>query len=189
MDDFRLWFFDVTSMSSASGVVTRCLYSSLSSSDEAGGCMKAGLVMSSTMRLQGSSSGKSAVRPRISFSHCGASAGGSPTPALCNAIAPNWTRKACQAWRWCGRSAGNAATSSRISAAYTSGNDAVTREESPGSTRNTGCVRRLNVKRNILYVGMTMAHDYQEIVTVEPGKRGGKPCVRGLRITVYEVLE
>ena len=26
-------------------------------------------------------------------------------------------------------------------------------------------------------------------MTVEPGKRGGKPCVRGLRITVYEVLE
>ena len=26
-------------------------------------------------------------------------------------------------------------------------------------------------------------------ITIEPGKRGGKPCVRGLRITVYEVLE
>ena len=25
-------------------------------------------------------------------------------------------------------------------------------------------------------------------ITVEPGKRGGKPCVRGLRITVYDVL-
>lgn len=59
----------------------------------------------------------------------------------------------------------------------------------PVSTRNTGSVRRLNVKRNILYVGMIMACDYQEIVTVEPGKRGGKPCVRGLCITVYEVLE
>lgn len=34
-----------------------------------------------------------------------------------------------------------------------------------------------------------MTQDYREIVTVEPGKRGGKPCVRGLRITVYEVLE
>jgi len=30
---------------------------------------------------------------------------------------------------------------------------------------------------------------YSEIVTMEPGKRGGKPCVRGLRITVYDVLE
>jgi uncharacterized protein (DUF433 family) len=30
---------------------------------------------------------------------------------------------------------------------------------------------------------------YKEIVTIEPGKRGGKPCVRGLRITVYDVLE
>ncbi len=26
--------------------------------------------------------------------------------------------------------------------------------------------------------------DYSGIITVEPGKRGGKPCIRGLRITV-----
>jgi len=32
-------------------------------------------------------------------------------------------------------------------------------------------------------------HAYLDIITVEPGKRGGKPCVRGLRITVYDVLE
>lgn len=25
-------------------------------------------------------------------------------------------------------------------------------------------------------------------ITLEPGKRGGRPCVRGLRITVYDVL-
>lgn len=31
--------------------------------------------------------------------------------------------------------------------------------------------------------------NYRDIITIEPGKRGGKPCVRGLRITVYEVLE
>ena len=31
--------------------------------------------------------------------------------------------------------------------------------------------------------------NYRDIITVEPEKRGGKPCVRGLRITVYEVLE
>jgi uncharacterized protein (DUF433 family) len=30
---------------------------------------------------------------------------------------------------------------------------------------------------------------YREIITIEPGKRGGKPCIRGLRITVYDVLE
>ena len=30
--------------------------------------------------------------------------------------------------------------------------------------------------------------DYRRIVTMEPGKRGGKPCIRGLRITVYDVL-
>ena len=30
---------------------------------------------------------------------------------------------------------------------------------------------------------------YEEYITIDPNKRGGKPCVRGLRITVYEVLE
>ena len=30
---------------------------------------------------------------------------------------------------------------------------------------------------------------YGERITMEPGKRGGKPCIRGLRITVYDVLE
>lgn len=30
--------------------------------------------------------------------------------------------------------------------------------------------------------------DYRQIITVEPRTRGGKPCVRGLRITVYDVL-
>lgn len=31
--------------------------------------------------------------------------------------------------------------------------------------------------------------DYRKYITLEPGKRGGKPCIRGLRITVYDVLE
>lgn len=31
--------------------------------------------------------------------------------------------------------------------------------------------------------------NYRGIITAESGKRGGKPCVRGLRITVYEVLD
>lgn len=30
--------------------------------------------------------------------------------------------------------------------------------------------------------------DYRKIITVEPGKRGGRPCIRGMRITVYDVL-
>lgn len=34
-----------------------------------------------------------------------------------------------------------------------------------------------------------MFMNYEKIITIEPGKRGGKPCVRGLRITVYDVLE
>jgi uncharacterized protein (DUF433 family) len=31
--------------------------------------------------------------------------------------------------------------------------------------------------------------NYRNYITIEQNKRGGKPCVRGLRITVYEVLE
>ena len=30
---------------------------------------------------------------------------------------------------------------------------------------------------------------FKDIITMEPGKRGGKPCIRGMRITVYDVLE
>lgn len=35
---------------------------------------------------------------------------------------------------------------------------------------------------------MTIAARYQDRITIEAGKRGGKPCIRGLRITVYDVL-
>ena len=31
--------------------------------------------------------------------------------------------------------------------------------------------------------------DCQHLITIEPGKRSGKPCIRGMRITVYDVLE
>lgn len=30
--------------------------------------------------------------------------------------------------------------------------------------------------------------NYKDVITIEPGKRGGKPCIRGMRITVYDVL-
>jgi uncharacterized protein (DUF433 family) len=30
--------------------------------------------------------------------------------------------------------------------------------------------------------------DYRTIITIEPGKCGGKPCIRGMRITVSDVL-
>ena len=34
-----------------------------------------------------------------------------------------------------------------------------------------------------------MSADYKRIITIEPGKRSGQPCIRGMRITVYDVLE
>lgn len=33
-----------------------------------------------------------------------------------------------------------------------------------------------------------MSVDYKKIITIEPGKRNGKPCIRSMRITVYDVL-
>lgn len=34
-----------------------------------------------------------------------------------------------------------------------------------------------------------MTTHYQDIIIIEPGKRGGKPCIRGLRITVDDILD
>lgn len=31
--------------------------------------------------------------------------------------------------------------------------------------------------------------NYQDYISIEADKRGGKPCIRGLRITVYDVLD
>jgi uncharacterized protein (DUF433 family) len=33
-----------------------------------------------------------------------------------------------------------------------------------------------------------MSNSYQHIITVEPGKRGGRPCIRGMRIAVSDIL-
>ena len=30
--------------------------------------------------------------------------------------------------------------------------------------------------------------NYRQRITIEPGKRGGKPCIRNMRITVYDIL-
>ena len=30
--------------------------------------------------------------------------------------------------------------------------------------------------------------DYKKVITINPGKRSGRPCIRGLRITVYDIL-
>lgn len=33
-----------------------------------------------------------------------------------------------------------------------------------------------------------MNDSWRSRITIEPGKRGGRPCIRGMRITVYDVL-
>jgi uncharacterized protein (DUF433 family) len=56
-------------------------------------------------------------------------------------------------------------------------------------TRIRFCVRARPEPR-IGSIPKTMENfvDYSQIITIEPGKRSGKPCIRGLRITVYDVL-
>lgn len=33
-----------------------------------------------------------------------------------------------------------------------------------------------------------MTDEWRSRITIEPGKRAGRPCIRGMRITVYDVL-
>jgi uncharacterized protein (DUF433 family) len=43
-------------------------------------------------------------------------------------------------------------------------------------------------KINLYLYKKTVVKDYRHIITIEPGKRGGKPCIRGMRITVADIL-
>lgn len=44
-------------------------------------------------------------------------------------------------------------------------------------------------KREVLLRISRWMIDFRARITIDPDKRGGKPCFRGLRITVYDVLE
>lgn len=43
------------------------------------------------------------------------------------------------------------------------------------------------IRTGFTYIMLQM--DYRDIITIEPGKRSGKPTIRGMRITVQDVLE
>lgn len=43
------------------------------------------------------------------------------------------------------------------------------------------------MKRNA--EGREASMDYAKIITIDPGRRSGKACVRGTRITVYDILD
>ncbi len=55
---------------------------------------------------------------------------------------------------------------------------------------------RRNISRRLGRINIVMPNtsgkmkmiDYKKFITIEPGKRSGKPCIRRLRITVYDVL-
>lgn len=40
-----------------------------------------------------------------------------------------------------------------------------------------------------MYLAYSKTMNYRDIITIESGKRGGQPTIRGLRITVYDVLK
>lgn len=39
------------------------------------------------------------------------------------------------------------------------------------------------------FIVIILVMDYRDIITIEPGKRSGQPCIRGLRMTVTDVLD
>lgn len=44
------------------------------------------------------------------------------------------------------------------------------------------------MKKAYLYQKTYVMIDYKQIITIEPGKKGGKPCIRGMRISVNDIL-
>jgi uncharacterized protein (DUF433 family) len=55
---------------------------------------------------------------------------------------------------------------------------------------NTGRYAEQKYSTDLYRAGSPMTQsNYQKRITVESGRRGGKPCIRGMRITVYDVLE
>jgi uncharacterized protein (DUF433 family) len=61
--------------------------------------------------------------------------------------------------------------------------------EASSSGMMPGCdSRRLSGLCMLNFTSDDTGMDYREIITIEPGKRGGRPCVRGMRIAVSDVL-
>jgi uncharacterized protein (DUF433 family) len=69
-----------------------------------------------------------------------------------------------------------------------------------GNYINDGWRKEIEARRGVLSIlaealtgrcilNYSAAVDYSKIITIEPGKRSGKPCIRGMRITVQDVFE
>lgn len=54
----------------------------------------------------------------------------------------------------------------------------------------SGCLALFpaRLETRLCAIRYNLAMSYRDIITLESGKRGGKPCIRGMRITVYDVL-
>ena len=67
----------------------------------------------------------------------------------------------------------------------------MTHDTLPVLTPNPATTRKQPSAKFDLLSGLQVfwGMDHMDRITLEPGKRGGKPCIRGLRITVHDVLE
>ena len=59
----------------------------------------------------------------------------------------------------------------------------------PETTVPYPCPECQRTRNGSLSIGGSWSMNYQDRISIEPGKRGGKPCIRGMRITVYDVLD
>lgn len=64
------------------------------------------------------------------------------------------------------------------------------RQQSESPNRVDDLANGLRAERSVRSIVLySKCMDYRDLITIEPDKRGGKPCIRGLRITVYDVLD
>jgi uncharacterized protein (DUF433 family) len=62
-------------------------------------------------------------------------------------------------------------------------------ENRESSAHAATLVFRLKALTAIQALNYSADVDYSKIITIEPGKRSGKPCIRGMRITVQDIFE
>lgn len=68
--------------------------------------------------------------------------------------------------------------------------EAISSLHAPYSAEGKACVLQRFLALVAVFLSLyAVFMDYSKIITIEPGKRGGKPCIRGMRITVTDVLE
>lgn len=66
------------------------------------------------------------------------------------------------------------------------GNEAMVIRIAHPRARSWGVVALLDHRSAVSY---TLVMNYDQLITIEPGKRSGKPCIRGMRLAVADILD